>query len=543
MGFDVQGARKAGYSDAEIADHLGQSEKFDVAGARKSGYSDAEIVGHLTGGQAAPAPTPKRSMVQNVTGFMANVNRGLGVGDELAAAADTAVNFAQGKPADYRASLAKQRGTEDAYRAEHPHVAAAALGSGNALTAFAPVGPGAQAFAQGGRVVNALRGATVAGLSGAGYSAVDRGSLGERAAAAGDAATPWKNPVSFALGAVAGAAATPRGAKPKRPAAPTLEQLTAQKDAAYKAVEDSGHSYTPEQFTALAKDLTADVAKARFNPKNHPKTAAMLDYIHDLSNQATGHAPSLSDLDDLRHVIWRDVASSSEKGEQRMGHILRGRIDKFIADSGVGNADILRARDLNTRIEKIKSLDQLDQAAADRAAATGSGGNVGNATRQNVIRFKNAANNLTPEEQAAAQKVIDGTKTGNALRQLGKLSPAGNGLMLAGHLAAAVPTHGVSAAVGFGGAVSKLASDAITAGNVKALRELIATGGHAAAKEVRRQLANPQYADLRRQLANDAAVQAGVQGSSQRPPIEVTVGQSTNPDHLAWRRSRGLPTR
>ncbi|EER61557.1 hypothetical protein AcdelDRAFT_0892 [Acidovorax delafieldii 2AN] len=45
--FDSDAARKAGYSDAEINDHMGQSLGFDVAGARKAGYSDADIAGQL----------------------------------------------------------------------------------------------------------------------------------------------------------------------------------------------------------------------------------------------------------------------------------------------------------------------------------------------------------------------------------------------------------------------------------------------------------------------------------------------------------------
>src|SRR3990167_2617378 len=48
MGFDLDGARKVGYSDTEIANYLGQSSKFDVQGARGAGYSDTEILGHLT---------------------------------------------------------------------------------------------------------------------------------------------------------------------------------------------------------------------------------------------------------------------------------------------------------------------------------------------------------------------------------------------------------------------------------------------------------------------------------------------------------------
>ncbi len=53
--FDIDGARKAGYSDTEIADHLAKSRGFDAAGARKSGYTDADILTHLGGGAASKA--------------------------------------------------------------------------------------------------------------------------------------------------------------------------------------------------------------------------------------------------------------------------------------------------------------------------------------------------------------------------------------------------------------------------------------------------------------------------------------------------------
>jgi hypothetical protein len=48
MTFDLDGARKAGYSDDEIADFLSTQHKFDVAGARKSGYQSNEIVDFLS---------------------------------------------------------------------------------------------------------------------------------------------------------------------------------------------------------------------------------------------------------------------------------------------------------------------------------------------------------------------------------------------------------------------------------------------------------------------------------------------------------------
>ncbi len=46
--FDANAARQAGYSDAEILQHLTQSRNFDVQGALKSGYSTGEIIDHLS---------------------------------------------------------------------------------------------------------------------------------------------------------------------------------------------------------------------------------------------------------------------------------------------------------------------------------------------------------------------------------------------------------------------------------------------------------------------------------------------------------------
>jgi len=61
--FDVAGARKAGYSDAEILTHLTSTRKFDVAGARKSGYNDTEIIDYLS---KSKAPTKQSSVFSSI---------------------------------------------------------------------------------------------------------------------------------------------------------------------------------------------------------------------------------------------------------------------------------------------------------------------------------------------------------------------------------------------------------------------------------------------------------------------------------------------
>ena len=52
MAFDVEGAKQAGYSDAEINSYLAKESNFDLRGARRAGYKDDEILKHLI--SAAP---------------------------------------------------------------------------------------------------------------------------------------------------------------------------------------------------------------------------------------------------------------------------------------------------------------------------------------------------------------------------------------------------------------------------------------------------------------------------------------------------------
>ena len=85
MAFDVNGAKQAGYSDKEIADHLAKENKFDLASARKSGYNDEEIISHLSETEKPPKVT--------AGGLVGSVIRGM-----APIAAGTALGAAAGAP-------------------------------------------------------------------------------------------------------------------------------------------------------------------------------------------------------------------------------------------------------------------------------------------------------------------------------------------------------------------------------------------------------------------------------------------------------------
>lgn len=185
--------------------------------------------------RAPPKSAPKRNLWGEATGFMANVNRGLLIGDELAAGASALVNAATGKgPQGFRANMAAQRRVEDDYRADRPKAAALGIGTGNAISALVPVGQSGALAAQATRGINMARGATTSALSGAAYALGDRGTAQERLKAA-------SNPAMLATSAALGA-----GMSALAPAVKKVKPAKVDPDVAL--LNQEGVSLTPGQM-------------------------------------------------------------------------------------------------------------------------------------------------------------------------------------------------------------------------------------------------------------------------------------------------------
>jgi len=102
MAFDIEGARKAGYSEGEIADYLGQESGFDTAAALKSGYTPEDVISHLTAApepakqpavEAAP-PAEEKSFLSSVGDNLTTLAKG--VGSALNPVVGRSLNIAQG---------------------------------------------------------------------------------------------------------------------------------------------------------------------------------------------------------------------------------------------------------------------------------------------------------------------------------------------------------------------------------------------------------------------------------------------------------------
>lgn len=269
-------------------------------------------------------------------------------------------------------------------------------------------------------------------------------------------------------------------------AVPDLDELRANKSAAYKRVDDMGVRYSPKALDDLVTGIGDEMTAGHINAARHPKAYSML---HDIRSKAiTGQSPTLTELDQLRQVIRRDVASSADEAERFFGGKMIDNIDEFVDAAGAGQivsgnasegaAAIKTARDLNKRLRNYERITMQATKAERRAASTGSGGNIDNASRQNVrtiLDNPRTAKFYSPDEKSAMDKIVMGTKPQNLARQVGKLSPGGNGLQQALALGATAYNPLMAAVPGVG-MVSKAIADRSTRKGIEDLLGQIANG-------------------------------------------------------------------
>lgn len=485
-------------------------------------------------GQApkAPAPKPKVSTAKDVAkGGAGGTVRGVaGVGDMLGGGL-----FSVPSLLDQAGNVANVFGAKNAALALHGTANAMSNPIGKAAERNIPVAnyraetlPGKVAEKVGEFLPNAL----LPGGAGKGLAtqAVGRsvnvlapaagavaGREGAKAAGFGEVGQA----VGEFAGSMVGAGAPRKVSLPaKKAAAPQLTEIQAQRTAAYKAVDDAGVKFKPQAVSSLAQGIEDELKAALINKDLHPKAAAALKII-----QANKNKPlTLSEIDQFRQVVSRDVAGSIDKGERFMGRKILANIDEFIGSAGpeqvsagdpVKAAQLIRnARQLHQRASKIEAVNNATEKAKNRTASTYSGGNIDNATRQELRKVLERSRGLTSDETAQLKSIVYGGKGQNALRLVGKLSPSGNGLMAALNLGAAAaggPIGAIPGAVGMG---AKMLADGATQAKVARLVDIMARGGKPAL-DAEAQLANlakrdRQIAAIYRRVAERVAVPAGV---------------------------------
>lgn len=461
-------------------------------------------------------------------GFLANSARalrmGLPFGNQMVAAEKTILPEALGgsKGFDYYGNLADVNAADAQLQQQHPHLAA--LGQGTAGAALSTLVPGAALGEGAGVIPQMVRGAGAgfgigalqgAGAPGSGITNIPQ--TAENAIKGGYAGGALGGAIPGAM-ALAGKAISPLAAglsrEPPQAGGLTPETIGPAKTAAYKAVDELGASYTPEQYKGLVDKITADAQAADIDPDLHKGAASV---IKNLQKRAESGEPiSLTQLDQKRQLIGRDA--SSTPGDKFFGSQIRSNIDDFIANQqpSIGGAQvegewnpaanaIENARALNTQYMKSQALAEALSDAELRTGATYSGGNIDNATRQNLLRVFNKGN-FTPEETQQYTNAIMGGAGQNMLRRVGKmLNPSGIiGYAEASRALAGDPLGLAAAGTGYG---AKKAADAMTQANVQRLMATILAGGKGPAAPPSTGLISPR-AGLAAALSANANLQS-----------------------------------
>jgi hypothetical protein len=275
-----------------------------------------------------------------------------------------------------------------------------------------------------------------------------------------------------------------------------LEQLEKAGSAAFEEAKNSGVIFSQQAMARLRDKVVKKFTERSFHPGNEPGAAIALGEIERLAQQPSVTFSGL-------HAA-RTLANNSYRPGARQNNALirkvRDKIDDLIANPQPGDVlvgpgvdpqraseSFKKARDLWSRLRKGEKVEKLLRAAQLNTASSGAGGNIENASKQQLKRLElndRLARGMTKDELKAAARAVEGSGPQNLLRLLGKLSPQGNGLMLAINAAhsAASPMTGIPlAAAGYG---AKKISEAMTRSKADYLRALIASGGNATAMKV-----------------------------------------------------------
>lgn len=272
----------------------------------------------------------------------------------------------------------------------------------------------------------------------------------------------------------------------------TVDDLKAAANKAYTAADNAGVAFNGEGVNRLRTNVINDLTERGFDPVNEP---GIMPVIRRLEAMGEGNV-TLKGLDTLRKVASNGFIPGNQSNNAAVTQVI-SRIDELVnaADPATvltGNgaaaaAALKQARSVWGRAKKLETVNELLDRAGLNAGSAGSGGNVENATRQQIKRLltnPNLKRGLSQAEQAAARKAVLGTTTQNTLRLAGKLSPQGNGLMMAlgGGAAVAAPTVAIPAMIaGYG---AKKTAEYLSRKSVGDLVRLISQGGDESSRAV-----------------------------------------------------------
>lgn len=253
---------------------------------------------------------------------------------------------------------------------------------------------------------------------------------------------------------------------------PSIETLRDAKNAAYSAVDASGVKIPMIVTDDIYRQAQAAAVSRNYVPEVDTQIKAALKI---LENQA-GIPLTIGQLDRVRQGLsGRYKAAPDQVAILDMIDI----VDDAIQALPGGDDLIMAARQANSHYKKAELFDNAFLRAADQTADSGSGGNTVNKFRSAVTSIINNPKQKKFFSQAeidVMRRFVRGNVSENALRLIGKLSPTGNGLMMALHTVGGVASGGASVPLMIGGELARQGSTRLAMRGAEQLKNMAATG-------------------------------------------------------------------
>ena len=362
----------------------------------------------------------------------------LGTSDEIAAG----LRSGAGLWGDYGEALADERANLERARERHPWASTMGEIAGGATLGLGAAGSGATLMRAGQSLPKAMmagagEGAAYAGAYGFGTG---EGDAGKRLESAADAAKTGAVvgaavPVaSRALGSIINAVRGRGAENAILRGAPTEDQLREAAEAAYAKAEQAGVIIDPEGVRRITRDIIGDLTEIGATPALQPRAFEALKELQ----KAEARPITLKGIDILRRIVSNGPGASQDRTEKMIAGKMVNRIDDYLAsikpgdviagDAKVGAQALSDARAFWRQMRKGEILSEAEELAKRRAQSTYGGGNLNNATRQEVRKIldsKKLSRGFSASEKAALEKVVRGTPVQNAMRVAGKYSASG----------------------------------------------------------------------------------------------------------------------
>lgn len=342
----------------------------------------------------------------------------------------------------------------------------------------------------------------IAGLEGAGWGGVNAVGHDQDPIKGMEQGSIWGaggNIVAKLLGAAGNKIGDLAGKKPRL----SVDDLAAQKDAAYQAVDDAGVQYTPGTVKGMLAKMDS---VAQPYPGRHNETIATRKQIGKNLQPPTGPRPvTLSEVDKNRQIVNKDLGTLQDRAQQDMGSDMTNAMDDYLrqvpasgvtarsGDPQMGIDAMEKARELNARMRKLEETEAMGYKARVKAEGSLTQGEDSTIKTgvQGILTNPKKARNYTPDEIAAMEEVNAGTTKQNIERQVGRMAPGG-GAAYYGSAAAGVGmgllsqnpyvTIGATLIPPVLGLLGKKMSAASTRKSAEKLIDLVASGGKAAPK-------------------------------------------------------------